>query len=190
MKQWFAAALVAMMALPAVAAVTPMNIAEKSSYRLAAMIKRGSVPKAMATDLAAVRIDDTQLPSGAKGYQVVMMSPSNDPQAPNTVTILFGLDGKAVSEQINYIASSGQGPVFSQADGATLLDLGSEAIVDHLSEDAALPQVASLANEIVLTKAMTQQGDVAVFDIHMKDGHVYRIVMDLDGNVLQKGFAQ
>jgi hypothetical protein len=189
MKQMLTTTLSVLLTLPALASGTaPMNIAERSAYRLESLISKGSVPKEMASDLSSVQISTTQIKSGVIGYQAVLSSPSNDSAHPNTVTLLFGLDGKPVSESVNFTQASSSGPMFTQATGATLLDLGAEAIVDHLAEDPSLVQVATLANLITLSRQSTAQGDSVQFNIHLNDGRIFQILMDLNGNLLGKSF--
>jgi hypothetical protein len=184
MSKIFAALALALLAHPAHAAMTPMKIAEKSSYRLTAMVKKGEVAKSLSTHLARVEIE-----TRPDGYQVTLSSPSASPEASNTVTVHFDLQGQVLGQNVNFVSETTAAPAFTQPDGAKLLDLAAEEVVDHLSEEPALPQVAEQTQFILVSRVSTAEGDAAQFDAHLRDGQVYRILLALNGDLLSKGFV-
>ncbi len=183
LKKALLASIVITSGSAAKAAVTPMNLVEKSSYRLTSLVQKGTVPTYMSTDLAEVQINSVTLVDGRPGTAIVLLTHSNNPAEPNSVTVNFSADGKLVDSTTHIVGQGNPAPIFVRPDGAKLLDLAAEAVVDHLSEDAALPVVARDAQLIDVSK---ESG--ALFAIHLKDGRVYKIHLGLDGKFISRGF--
>jgi hypothetical protein len=178
MKNIYFTLFASMLSVTSNAANTAMHLVETSSYSLTALVQKGTVPAYISTDLSAVQIND-----GPTAKSVVLMSPSNNPADPNSVTIQFSAAGKVIGTQNHIVGQPATAPIFTAVDGAKLLDLAAEAVVDHLTEDANLPTVAATATSILISKQ-----NAAQFAIQLKDGRVYKIVLDLAGNLISKGF--
>ncbi len=175
--------LLALTGISSLAALTPLNLAEKSSYRLTAMVQKKDIPAYMSTDLSQVQINQNViLPNGETGTSIVLLSPSNKTDEPNSVTVYFSAAGKIIDATSHIVASAGS-PIFIEADGAKLLDLAAEAVVDHFTEDPGLMEVANGAQSIDVEK---KEG--ALFSIHMKDGRTYKVLLSLQGELISKGF--
>lgn len=183
MKRSFIALLMVLGGISAQAAITPMNLAEKASYRLTALVTRGTVPAYMSTDLAEVQFQSITLADGKPGTAVILLSHSNVSAEPNSVTVNFSADGKIVDSPSHIVGQGNPAPIFVKPDGAKLLDLASEAVVDHLNEDANLPVVARDAQFIEVSK-----DGGALFSIHLKDGRIYKVLLGLDGRMISRGF--
>lgn len=100
---------------------------------------------------------------------------------PNTITLNFNTAGKIADVKTHFTAVDPQKRVFSKANADVILDLGSEAIVDHQRESADLAFTAAHAQEI----NFTQDGKINM-NIKLDEGRIYLVVMDLDGNVISQ----
>ena len=180
MKKVFVAAVLSLVSLSAFAGkMTPMHAVEKSSYQLGGLVNKGKVDASFLTDVTSLTIA-----SDSSGFKVTMYSPSSDNNKPNTLDLSFDTSGKVTSFNANFVSRSPQGPIFTKATVATLLDLGAEAIVDHLGESADNVTVAQNAKAIDLSKV----GDEILLEISLTNGQVFNIRMDQDGKVLSQGF--
>lgn len=66
------------------------------------------------------------------------------------------------------------------------MDLASEEIVDHLTDEPALNDVAEKTHLIEIAKST--QSLNAVFDMHLDDGRIYEVILDAQGNLVRKSF--
>lgn len=158
------------------AALLPMNFAEKSSYQLTALVKKGTVDKSFLIDLNKVTLQTSQ-----QGAVVLLSSPSLNAQDPNTITINFDASGKVADATTHFTAADPQKAVFNKANADVILDLGSEAVVDHQKDSPDIAFSAAHAKEI----SFSQDGKINM-NIKLDDGRTYTVIMDLDGNVLSR----
>jgi hypothetical protein len=156
-----------------------MNYVEKSAYALQRLVNQNHVDPSFLTDVNAERIAVTNL-----GAQIELQSPSADPNMVNTITLNFDAKGTLTSFTTNFVSKDPQGPLFSPVNAATILDLGAEAVVDHLAESADLPVVARDAQGLSIAK----EGSGFHIRILLNDGRTYNILMDDQANVVSKGF--
>lgn len=161
------------------AATTPMNAVEETSHIIDKYSKSGKIDASFLHNVTTITIQST-----TTGLVAVAYAPSASSTQANTVTVGFDLQGRVKTVNQNFISAYPQGPIFIAADAATLIDLGAEAIVDHLADNADLPNVAKNANMIQLTGGQNS----IVMKIQLTNGQVYNVVMDQNGNVLSKGF--
>jgi hypothetical protein len=180
--------LATLIATSAFGAPTSLNLVEKASHRLMTLVKNGKAPASTSTDLKGVNIEQGNFGGSPNGFRVTLHSQSAAQGKFNTVELFFDASGKAAGERVDVSNGTLDAPIFTQADGAKLLDLASEEVVDHLAEDTALKDVANQTHLILVTKSV-QAPDV-FFHMHMDDGRIYEVVLDLDGNLIHKSFKQ
>ncbi|MGZ3787877.1 MAG: hypothetical protein ACXVLQ_05105 [Bacteriovorax sp.] len=161
------------------AATTPMNAVEETSHIIDKYAKAGKIDASFLTNVTTVTVQAI-----STGLQTVAYAPSANSSQANTVTISFDLQGRVKTVAQNFISAYPQGPIFIAADSATLFDLGSEAVVDHLADNADLPVVAKNASTVQLTAGANS----VVMKIQLTSGKVYNITMDQNGKVLSQGF--
>jgi hypothetical protein len=162
------------------AATTPMNAVEETAHLVDKYAKSGKIDPSFLNNVTTVTVQAT-----ATGLQTVAYAPSADATRANTIVITFDANGRLASVNQNFVSAYPQGAIFSAADAATLLDLGSEAIVDHLADDASLVTVAQTATMVQLTSG---GANTVVLKIQLASGKVYNVNMDQNGNVISKGF--
>jgi hypothetical protein len=162
------------------AATTPMNAVEETAHIVDKYAKAQKIDGSFLNNVTTISVQAT-----ATGLQTVAYAPSANPAQANTVVVSFDLQGRVKSVSQNFISAYPQGPIFIAADAATLFDLGSEAVVDHVSESADLQLVAQGAKLVQLTNGGANS---IVMKIQLTSGKVYSITMDQNGNVLAKGF--
>lgn len=180
MKRFILTAIISLASASAFAAqYKPMNIVEKASYQLSGLVTKGKVDATYLTDVNHVTVSQS-----ASGFQIQLSSPSADANSVNTLDIAFDLNGKATGYAANFVSAYPQGPVFSSANAATILDLAAEAFVDHLSESQDNVVVADNVRSMDLS---TESSGVLIV-IHLATGQDYTVHMDAQGNVLSKGF--
>lgn len=173
----FCAALLSSQAFAKV--MTPMNFVEKSSYALQKLVNQHHIDPSFLTDVSAGKIN-----ASAAGAVIELDSPSATPQVMNTLTLTFDANGSLVSYNANFKSVSPMSPIFHPTNAGTILDLGAEAVVDHLKESSDLPVVAETAEALTIDK----EGAGFHIRIYLKDGRTYNIIMDDQANVLSKGF--
>lgn len=159
--------------------ITPMHVVEKSSYQLAGLVSKGKIDASYLTDVTTVTVTQE---SG--GFRVKMYSPSADESNPNTLEMTFDQAGKATSASANFVSRFPHGPLLDGANAATILDLGAEAIVDHLSESSDNVVVAQNVQSVEIQKEATG----VLFLVNLNNGQTYSIHMDQDGKVISQGF--
>jgi len=181
MKQVFL--FIAALSLTSIAAqareITPLHVVEKVSYQIAGLVNKSKIDASYLTDITTLTVTKE-----ANGFKVVLLSPSADEKNPNKLEVPFDLNAKAGTAVATFVSRSTQGPIFTVATVATLLDFGAEAIVDHLSEAPENIEVARNTQAVDLSKEATG----VLFLIHLTDGRTYSIHMDAKGKVLSKGF--
>ena len=162
------------------AATTPMNAVEETSHIIDKYSsKAGKIDASYLTNVTTIAISTT-----STGLQAIAYAPSANANQANTLTINFDLKGRVTAVNTNFISAYPNGPIFIAADSATLFDLGAEAVVDHLNDDANLPVVAQTAALVQLTSGTNS----IVMKIQLTSGKIYNISLDQNGNVLSKGF--
>lgn len=159
--------------------ITPMHIVEKTSYQIGGLVNKGKIDASYLSDITTLTISKR-----SDGFDVTLLSPSADEKNPNLLTIPFDLNAKAGLASSTFYSKFPQGPIFTSASTAILLDLGAEAIVDHLSESPENIEVARNAQAVDLQKETTG----VLMLIHLTDGRTYSIHMDPNGKVISKGF--
>lgn len=180
MKKFILTAFISLASASAFAVqYTPMNIVEKASYQLSGLVNQGKVDASFATDVNHVTVTPKD-----SGFQIQLTSPSADENITNTLDISFDVNGKVTGYAVNFVSASAHGPIFSPTDAATILDLGAEAFVDHLSESQDNVFVAENVRSMDLSKENTG----VLILIHLSAGQVYTVHMDAQGNILSKGF--
>jgi hypothetical protein len=162
------------------AATTPMNAVEETAHIVDKYAKTGKIDASFLNNITTVTVQAT-----ATGLQTIAYAPSANSAQANTVVVSFDLQGRVKAVNQNFISAYPQGPIFIAADAATLFDLGSEAVVDHLAENPNLPLVAQNAALVQLTSGGANS---VVMKIQLTSGKVYNITMDQNGKVLAQGF--
>ncbi len=160
------------------AASTPMNAVEETAHIIDKYAKAGKIDASFLTNVTTISVQST-----GTGLQTIAYAPSANPSQANTVTISFDANGRVKAVGQNFVSAYPR-PIFIAADAATLLDLGAEAIVDHLADNADLPVVAQSAAMVQLTAGANS----IVMKIQLSSGKIYNVNMDQNGNVLSKGF--
>jgi len=161
------------------AAALPMNVVEETTHVLIKNVKARKIDASFLTNVLNITIQST-----STGFETIASAPSANDAQPNTVTIEFDLQGKAKTVKQNFVSAYPKAPIFVAADAATLFDLGAEAVVDHLAENADLPEVAKTAISVKLM-GKTNGADMK---IQLSSGKIYNISMDQNGNVLSQGY--
>lgn len=159
--------------------VTPMHIVEKSAHNLTSLVNKGKIDPSYLTD-----VNSLSLTSDGVNTKVTMLALSADQNNPNKLEITYDPNGKATSANSSFVSRNPNGPLFTNADAGKLLDLGAEAVVDHLSESNDLVNVAQNAQAVTLEN----ENSGVLMVIHLKDGQIYSIHMDAEGNVISQGF--
>jgi hypothetical protein len=162
-----------------VQAASPLKCIEKSSYKLSALVKQGSVDKSFLMDTNKVTVQVS-----AQGAVVVLLAPSLNEQVPNTLTMTFDTSAKMLEAKTRFSAANPSKVIFTKANADEILDVGPEYILDHLKDSVDHPVVADNTKEINFSSA---NGKINM-DIVLTDARVYHIVMDMDGRLLNKGF--
>jgi hypothetical protein len=170
------------------AATTPMNVVEMASHRLATLIKNNKAPKEAGANITAVQVEAGQFGAIANGYRTTLYSESASAGKPNTIEIFLDANAKVITDKVTVTNGLPATPIFTVTDGGKLLDLASEEIVDHLTDDPTLVEVAQLAQSILVTKIATP--GQALFQIKLKDGRIYEVVLDLKGQLVRKNFKK
>ncbi|MCB9073258.1 MAG: hypothetical protein H6623_06520 [Bdellovibrionaceae bacterium] len=160
------------------AAMSAMKVVEKSSYQLAALAKKKEIDESFLYNINSIDIQ-TQ----AAGYTLVLKSPSADSSKLNTITMNFDQKGKVTGYAVDF-TSAPVTNIFSGLDMATIIDLSAEAVVDHVSEDKALVDVADMATQVHYMPDNTGYSIV----IQLNDSRTYTIKMDDTGAVTSKSF--
>lgn len=182
MKKLFMSAALVLLSLTSFAGeVTPLNVVEKVSYQIAGLVKKTKIDASYLTDITTLTVTKE-----ANGYKVVLFAPSADQNNPNKLEVPFDLNAKAGTAVATFNSKYPQGPIFTGASVAVLLDLGAEAIVDHLS---AAPENIEVARNTQAVDLQKEESGVLML-IHLTDGRAYGIHMDVKGKVLSKGFQQ
>ncbi len=180
MKQFILTIATALVSFSAMAKeVTPMLIVEKASYQIGGLVAKSKIDASYLTDITTLTVTPVE-----KGFKVVLLSPSADQNNPNSLEIPFDANGKAGTASANFVSKFPQGPIFNAANVATLLDLGAEAIVDHLSASPDNIVVARTTQAVDLQKEATG----VLMLVHLTDGRTYSIHMNANGKVLSQGF--
>lgn len=181
MKKVFVSVAVVLASVTAFAGkvITPMHIIEKSSYQLAGLVSKGKIDASYLTDVTAVTVTPE-----ATGFRVTMYSPSADENNSNTLEMIFDTGAKATSASANFVSRFPHGPILDGANAATILDLGAEAIVDHLNESPDNMVVAQNVQSVEIQK----ESAGVLFLVNLNNGQTYSIHMDQDGKVLSQGF--
>ncbi len=180
MKKIFLTFAVSLLSIGAMAKeITPMHVVEKASYQISGLVTKGKIDASYLTDISTLTVSKDET-----GYKVIMQSPSADEKNPNRLEIPFDLNAKAGVATAQFNSKYPQGPVFTGANAAVLLDLGAEAIVDHLSAAADNIVIARTTIAVDLQKEATGVAMAA----HLNDGRTYFIHMDENGQVLSQGF--
>lgn len=180
MKQLLISFAVALVGLTAAAReITPMHVVEKASYQVGGLVNKGKIDASYLTDITTLTVT-----KDAAGFKVVLLAPSADQNNPNKLEIPFDLNAKAGAAVSTFNSKYPQGPVFTAANVSTLLDLGAEAIVDHLSDSPDNIVIARTTQAVDLQK---ENAGVAMI-VHLTDGRIYTIHMDGNGKVLSQGF--
>ncbi len=162
----------------------PLNAVEKASHKLVSLVKNVQVPKEMSADLTEILIKKTDK------LEIYLMAPSKEAGKLNSVLLKYDVvSGKLTDQKIAFVQASGKDSIYPNGDGATLLDLAVEAIVDHLTEEPALNDVNNLAETIKVSVSKSTDGkDAIAYEIGLTDKRVYRIEMGKDSKVIRKGF--
>lgn len=165
--------------LNAYSQVTNMHVVESTTHAIASLAKKNSIDKSFVSDSMTVVIEKT-----ATGYVTQVLAPSADAKQFNTISMTFDLTGKLTGSKSNFVSVNAASPIFTKLTAAKLLDLGAEAIVDHLADNAEIPVVSENAKSMQMTKLPVGQK----VEITLNDGRVYTINMDAAGVVVSKGF--
>ncbi len=182
MKNLFLSATLVLASLVTLAGeVTPLHVVEKVSYQIAGLVKKSKIDASYLTDITTLTVTKDET-----GFKVVLLSPSAEENNPNKLEVPFDLTAKAGTAVATFVSKSPQGPIFTGASVAVLLDLGAEAIVDHLS---AAPENIEVARNTQAVDLQKEDTGVLML-IHLTDGRTYSIHMDNKGKVLSKGFNQ
>lgn len=170
-----------LIAITAQAATPPlaMNFAEKASHKLVTLAGRNAIDQSFLTDVTRATIA-----ADANGAVIELMSPAVNPNEFNKVTLNFDATGNFLNFTTDFKGVNAASPIFKQANAATLIDLGAEAVVDHLADSADLPVV----NENARTLALDTEGTGVHLRIGLNDGRTYSIMMDMTGVVISQGF--
>ena len=156
-----------------------MNYVEKSSYALQRLVNQHQVDASYLTD-----VDSAKVSVSSSGATVVLSSPSAMAGQKNSLTLVFDTRGTMTANTNDFKSAQTSGPLFSPANSATILDLGAEAVVDHLAQSADLPVVSKTAQTVELAREGT--------GVHLRsglaDGRIYHIMMDTRARVISKGF--
>lgn len=158
--------------------LTHMQVIEKSAYALSSLVNRNAIDHSYLTDVMTLTVKPD-----AGGFTVEMRSPT-DSAAFNSLVLTLDTQGKLKGFKDAFVARYSRGPVFAKADASVIIDLGAEAVVDHVSESADLVVVSEKATAVQISV----QAQGPLFQISLNDGRVYKIQMDADANVLSKGF--
>lgn len=159
--------------------MAPMNFVEKSSYALQKLVNQHRIDASFLTDVSAEKIN-----ASASGAVIELDSPSANPQVMNTLTLTFDASGTLTSYNADFKSVSAASPIFHPTNAGTILDLGAEAVVDHLNESPDLPVVAATAQALTIDN----EGTGFHIRILLQDGRTYNILMDDQANVVGKGF--
>jgi hypothetical protein len=162
------------------AGTAPMNAVEETAHIVDKYAKAGKIDASFLNNVTTVTVQAT-----ATGLQTVAYAPSADAAKANTVVVSFDVKGRVTAVNQNFVSAYPKGPIFVAADAATLIDLGSEAVVDHLADNATLPIVAQTATMVQLSSSGANS---VVLKIQLSSGKIYNINMDQNGNVLSQGF--
>lgn len=161
------------------AEVTPMHIVEKSSYQLGGLVSKLKIDPSYLTDVTTLTVTQDN-----SGFKVIMQSPSATPDIANKLEIPFDKTGKAGTAVATFTSRYSQGPIFALTNAAVFLDLGAEAIVDHLADSPDNIVVARTTQAVDLQK----ENSGVLMLVHLTDGRAYSIHMDNKGKVLSQGF--
>ena len=162
------------------AATTPMTAVEETAHLVDKYAKAGKIDSSYLNNITSIVVQSTPA-----GLQTIAYAPSANSAEANNIVISFDLQGRAKSLKQNFISAYPQGPIFVAADAATLFDLGAESVVDHLADNADLPNVNETATMVELT---SDGANTVVMKIQLLSGKIYLVKMDQNGNVLAKGF--
>lgn len=159
--------------------MTAMNYVEKSAYAIQRLTQQNKINALFLTDTSqesvAVRAD---------GATLELRAIAGTGQLDNVLIFEFDSSGNLSSYKEVVDSRNSASPIFSNLNAATILDLGAEAVVDHLGESADLPVVASAARGVTINK----DGGGYKFAISIADGRTYTIQMDEQGNIVGQGF--
>lgn len=159
--------------------VTAMHYVEKSSYSLQRLVNQHQIDASFLTDVNVVKVD-----ASSTGAVVELQSPAATSPELNTLSLTFDAHGTLVSFATDFKSPGIGGPLFTPTNSATIIDLGAEAVVDHLTESPDLPIVAQSASSLTFSK---EDGGLHL-RILLQDRRTYHIMMDDKANVLSKGF--
>ena len=160
-------------------AISPVKAIEKSSYALDKLAQKKQIDPSYLTDIMTVTIEVVN-----SQYVLTMLAPSNDINNNNKLVMILDGSGKMVSATPTFIGKNEKSPIFSKISVATILDLGAETIVDHLSESTDMPVVAKTTKFLQIEA--TTSGPLLHFNLN--DSRVYHVQMDNNGTVTKKGF--
>lgn len=180
----FLAATVLVISLPAfsqsaTAMISPVKAVEKASYSLDKLVQKKQINPVFLTDIMTVSISAEN-----NQYILTMLAPSNDVNNTNNLILTLDGAGKLLSFTTRFVGVSPSSPIFKNIGMGEILDLGAEAIVDHLSESADLPVVAKTTQFIQITPET--KGPLLQFNL--EDKRIYKVQMQNDGKIVSKGF--
>lgn len=174
MKSLFACILLA--SSVSFAAISPLKFIEKSSGKISALIKRGTVDNSFLTQAYKATV---KTKAGGAGAVVVIYSSSTNEALPNTLTMSFDAAANMLASSTSFTAANPVKTVFPKANADELLNVGPKYIKG--SQDQQI--VAQLTKEVTF---VNENGQIKM-DIHLIDFRVYQVVMDLDGKLISKG---
>lgn len=161
------------------APLSPMGMIERASHQVINLAKKNSIDRSYLSDVNTAAVKKT-----AQGWEVTLTSPSADAAVVNTLVVQFDAKGKAAGFSTKFTSVSAESPLYRQANAGELMDLGSEAIVDHLNESADIVRVSDTTERIELKT----ETDGVLLLAYLTTGEVYKIKMDFMANVISKGF--
>ena len=179
------AALTTVMSLNVFAASEPLHLMEKASHRLMNMIKKNEAPAYISTDMNRATARVVQMPDGQTATQITMYASSTNPQDPNWVSVYYDSEAKVLATDKHIVSAAENSPIFTQTEGARLLDLGTEIVLDNMGP--AHPELQLIA-ETTESVDMVKKEQSVLFLIHLTDRRTYQVVTDLDGNLISQGF--
>jgi hypothetical protein len=171
----------AAMAVPA-RPVVAMDAIESVGHAIVAGLKKKTIDPLFGTDITGLTISTT-----ANGYAVELTAPSANISAPNKLSMSFDTAAKLTAISQTVVSKNPNGTLFTAAHAGTIIDFAAEAIVDHLLDVPADPDLAPVSQQVV-SEELSLQASGPRIRVNLKDGRAYMIQLDKDANVLSKGF--
>lgn len=162
--------------------VVAMDAIESVGHAIVAGLKKKSIDPLFGTDISKLNISAT-----ADGYAVEVQAPSADPSNPNKLSMTFDAAAKLKSLNQTLVSKSSGGSLFTTVNAGTIIDFAAEAIVDHLLDTPANPDLAPVSTQVV-SEELTLEASGPRVRVNLKDGRAYMIQMDSNANVVSQGF--